>query len=58
MSTDSKKSKRKRGRPKLPKHEARSIIIQVRVNDEEMNRILREVGNRTVTDWAREKLGL
>jgi hypothetical protein len=63
MSTDSgnsKKIKRKRGRPRLPKGEAYSEIIQFRLTADELKRIQRQARaeNKTVSDWTRAKLGL
>ena len=63
MSTNngnSKKTKRGRGRPRLPKGEAYSEIFQFRLTVDEMKRIQRQarVENKTVSAWARGKLGL
>ena len=63
MSTDngnSKKVKRKRGRPRLPKGEAYSEMLQFRVTVDELKRIQWQARaeNKTVSDWTREKLGL
>jgi hypothetical protein len=60
MITNNKKSKRKPGRPKLPKAEARSKIVLVRVTTDEMKRIAQaaKAEDKTVTGWAREKFGL
>lgn len=60
MSTGNKRSKRKRGRPRLPKAEARSKILPVRVTGEEMKQVkqVAKTAGKTVSDWARERLGL
>ena len=60
MSTDSKKSKRRPGRPKKPKGESKYNAVIVRVNADEKRRVeaAAKTERKTVSEWAREKLGL
>lgn len=49
--------KRKRGRPKLPKHKARKVF-PLRVSDEEranMERAAKRAGKK-LSEWARDRL--
>ncbi len=50
--------KRKPGRPKLPKGEAKGKIVPVRFGPEELDRIYRaaESSNKTVSQWIRSIL--
>ena len=57
MSTATKKHK-KPGRPKLAENERRSKAIMIRITDDEKRQIEKQLGNRNIADWAREKLGL
>lgn len=47
----------KRGRPKLPKDEARSETLRVRISKEEKKLLLSAAsGDKTASEWARKKL--
>ena len=50
--------KRKPGRPKLPKGEAKGKIVPVRFGAEELDRVYRaaESSNQTVSQWIRSTL--
>lgn len=53
-----KQSKRKPGRPKLPKDQARGKIVPVRFSPEEIARIAMaaDAKNQTVSQWIRSTL--
>jgi hypothetical protein len=50
--------KRKPGRPKLPKDQAKGKIVPVRFAAEELERVYRAAGasNQTVSQWIRSTL--
>jgi hypothetical protein len=50
--------KRKPGRPKLPKGEAKGKIVPVRFAAEELGRVLKaaSASNQTVSQWVRSTL--
>ena len=50
--------KRKPGRPKLPKGEAKGKIVPVRFAAEELDRVTKAAGasNQTVSQWIRSTL--
>jgi hypothetical protein len=50
--------KRKPGRPKLPKEQAKGKIVPVRFAAEELDRVVKaaEASNQTVSQWIRGTL--
>lgn len=50
--------KRKPGRPKLPKDQARGKIVPVRFAAEELAKVIRaaEESNQTISQWVRSTL--
>lgn len=53
-----KPKKRKPGRPKLPKEQAKGKIVPVRLAAEELERVYRAASekNQTVSQWIRNAL--
>lgn len=48
-----------RGRPKKEEADRRTVILQIRVTEEERDRLMEEfgkTGNRTFSEWMREKI--
>jgi predicted HicB family RNase H-like nuclease len=58
MPKQPKEKKRKPGRPKLPKHEAKGKIVPVRFASEELERVYQaaEKADQTVSQWIRSTL--
>jgi hypothetical protein len=52
------KPKKKIGRPKLPKGEAKGRILNVRFNSDEVRRITKaaHAGDQTVSEWIRSTI--
>jgi hypothetical protein len=55
---EQQKKAKKPGRPKLPKAEAKSRIVPVRFNGEDLKRIVAasKARGQTVSDWIRSTL--
>jgi predicted HicB family RNase H-like nuclease len=58
MPKQPKEKKRKPGRPKLPKHEAKDKIVPVRFAPEDLERVYQaaEKAEQTVSQWIRSTL--
>jgi hypothetical protein len=58
MPKQPKEKKRKPGRPKLPKGEAKGKIVPVRFAAEELDRVMKAAENagQTVSQWIRSTL--
>lgn len=54
----SQPKKAKAGRPRLPKGDAKAVMLRVRVTSEELKAVeaLAKASNQTVSEWLRSKV--